>query len=1274
MRTFILGKHRLKIAYGLLASTLGLISLQLPALGQEVGQNQVTLTADENSNLILSNVEEGYSPSPFSEGDRARLLSQVANSVEPLDDRTSKDAIIPPKPINSQLINEGVQEEAAGELDDAAARFSPRPLLDQTTYRLQFSPLEDAQIRADRRSTIKVGGRLSLENGSSLDSDVVVTLTTSAGEFIGADYDIDRVGFQVLARRGEFTAELRSSLDAQRVLIRASADRNDLLAATPQPLDENLAENARTVEAYTEVSFTTPLRPSLVTGVVDLRLGNAATDFWGGFSDFLDPDDINETAFDARTAVFGTGAIGDWLFTGAYNSDRNLNERCDDTRLYRDIQACEQTYPVYGDSSTNDYLTPSMDSLYLRFQQDAPGIGAEPNFFMWGDYSTNEFSRPSQLFGATSRQLHGFMGNYTFGGEKSGLQLTAMYADNIRPFKRDTIAPDGTSGYYFLSEPLILAGSEEIYVETEELNRPGTVVERVSLTRGADYRIDYDRGAILFTQPISATDANPFGPPLVRRIVASYQVEGQDTGGELYGGRAQYNFSYDIDSPSWIGASVITEDDNVRDFTLYGVDALVSLGDRAQIVGEFAQSDLSGTPNNDSDGSAYRLEASGELGDNFFARAYLRGADSEFTNRATTSFRPGQTRWGAELSALLGENTQIDVQYDQEENRGTAPAVRNGFEALRSPGFFPEPGASVDNSLTTLRAGIQQKFGNATADLAYVYRDRNDRIGNFDATSSQLVSGLTLPIADNLSFRAQNELNIGGDDDPIYPGRTVLGLDYQPFPEITVRLAQQFLNGSDVAPDSITTLDTLLDYDLSDNTQLTGRYSLLGGVSGVTGQGAVGLNHRWNIAPGLNMDLGYERIVGDGLGLIGTGERFEQPFAVGQSAAAIGLVPGSSYSVALEYIDNPDFQASGRAEFRDNDNGGDNTVVTASIAGKLSKALTALGRFEYANYANQTFTDRFNDTSSLKLGMAYRNPDSDKFNSLLSYEYATNPTTTINTPGDNDITEHTLAAELIYAPNYKWELYGKYGLRYTDADLGAVGLDGISNTLHLAQLRAAYKFAYRWDLVGEIRYIAQPSVDYDETALALETGYYVTPDLRLGIGYSFGEANDRSFQGSGSRDDGGFYIAASYKINELFGGFGRQDVAPPQQTESLVEEVAADESGEFGESGESSESDETNETTVSQASVPSRIQRPAPVPMSPESLSAESLRAAQLNEQLLRFLAEPPTRATASHQPGRMTLWDKQRQQNSRKDRLLSNNPSSLEANSRSNSRQGGEE
>ncbi len=1120
------------------------------------------------SSLTLQSLSEPAQAAP-------EALSEVAQSLdEILENEQTEQTIVEPggSPVGTQIRNnERIQGEVEAEIDDVILRQVPDERLLEELYTIEVSPVLESRIDADRRSTLKIAGQVNDESGELLSHDVVVTLTTSAGEFIGADYDIDRAGFQVLARRGEFDAELRSNLDAQRVLVRASAARNDLLAETPMPLDTDLVTGSREIEGYTDVNFVTPLRPSLVTGVVDLRFGNASTNMWGSFRDFLRPEDIGDTEFSGGGSLFATGAVGDWLFTGAYNSRRTLNERCDGgIRLYQNTQQQFCSYEIYGDSSTNDYLTPSQDSLYVRLQQDAAVLDADPNFFMWGDYSTDEFSRASQLFSATSRQLHGFMGNYTLaGGENSGLQLTAMYANNIRPFKRDTIVPDGTSGYYFLSESEVLPGSEEVFIEVEELNRPGTVVERIPLARRTDYRIDYNRGAILFNQPVSITDANPFGATLVRRIVVAYQRDGEESGGDLYGGRLQYNFSYDIDAPSWIGASVVTETDNLRDFTLYGVDALLSLGDSGQIVAEYANSSLSNGLARDGEfdgnGSAYRVEARNDFSDRLFGRAYWRSADEGFSNTATTSFRPGQTRYGAEISALVSDSTLLEFQYDQEENRGNVPvtifdrarlfgALNPEFVEPVSSGFFSQQRADVDSSLTTLRAGLQQQFGDTTVDLGYVYRDRSNNLpGGLDFSSQQIVSGLTLPLASNLSFRAQNEFNIGNNDDPIYPGRTILGLDWQVLPEITVRLAQQFFQESDIAPDSITSLDTLLDYDLSDNTQLTGRYSVLGGFQGITGQGAVGLNHRWNVSPGLNLDLGYERIVGEGLGNVLTGGRVAEAFALGQSAAALGILPGSSYSVGLEYLDNPSFQASARAEYRDSDNGDDNTVITAALAGKLSPSLTALGRYEYANYANLGLADRFDDTSAFKLGLAYRNPSSDTFNGLLSYEYATNPNLSANSLNSDGINEHTLSAEGIYAPNYRWEFYGKYALRNTDADLSALGtgLGNINNTIHLAQLRAAYRLGYRWDIVGEARYITSPSADYSETGLALEAGYYVTPDLRLGVGYGFGSADDRSFQGN-YRDDGGFYVAATFKVNELFNGFGLQDVGAAQQTEAYV--------------------------------------------------------------------------------------------------------------------------
>ncbi|NJN01726.1 MAG: TonB-dependent receptor [Leptolyngbyaceae cyanobacterium RM1_1_2] len=1169
-------QHKLSNGFSITALTtlLGALALIAPASAQTrsvSAETEATLEAEANPETVtpISAVETIDQLSDPPETSAAALLEssndtesevlpefQRPNSVGSAVSSTSVSTTAQaPEPGVDEALDPVIFNEPGIEqpFEDLVDEF-PSPLLEadselQITLKASDRPI----IPANGRSLLPLEGQILGGDGEPVERDVVVTLTSSAGEFVGADYDRDRAGFQVLARRGQFQAQLRSTIEAQQVQLRAAASGMEA-----RGLETNQANQASQpypeLSTYAYVQFTTDLRPSLVAGVVDLRIGPGATDFWGSFRDFLNPDDINDDfELDVDASLFAIGSFGEWQFTGAFNGDRPLNERCDGSNsLFRDIQSCEQTYPVYGDSSTSDFLTPSIDSFYVRFQRDSPVLGAEADYFMWGDFNTQELNRPSQAFTGVTRQLHGFKGNYTFG---NGFQLTALYANNIRAFQRDTIAPDGTSGFYFLSQRLVLRGSENVFVEIEELNRPGTVLERRPLYRGADYDIDYDRGTLLFRQPIYAADVNTLGDILVRRIVVTYQIDNPNGGnGNLYAGRLQYTFNSGLSADdSWIGATAVLENQGIRDFSLFGLDALLPLGENGELIAEIARSNFDVGSGSNS-GNAYRFEALGNLSAGIRARAYLNAVDSGFTNTATTSFRPGQTRWGGELTARVGPTTVLAFQFDQEDNQGRAPQVLSSINDLFTPGRETVLGDRVDNQLTTFRAGVQQQLGSAVLGIDWLHRDRQDNFANVDATSNQVVSRFTLPITSSLRFLAQGDLNLSDDEDPLYPDRTRVGLEWQVQPGVTMTLAQQFaFSGQE--PRSITRLDTNVSYELDDNTSLTQRYSLLGGFNGITGQGAIGLNHRLILAPGLRATFGFERIYGDAFNLTGSGRQFAQPYAVGQNSTALGLQSGTAYSAGLEYTDNPDFQASARFEHRSSEGSGSNTVLTAAVGGRITPALTTLFRYRQANYANQLLTDELDDSVSLKLGLAYRNPVSDVFNGLLSYEYRRNPATTPSTilfgAGD-DAKDHTLALEGIYAPDWRWEFYGKYALRYSEATLA----DDFkySNSIHLAQMRATYRFAYRWDITGEARWIGQPRVSYNEVGLAAELGYYLTPNLRLGLGYSFGEANDNSFVGGGGyRSQSGPYLGITFKVNELFNDFGLQMVSPPQQQESYVD-------------------------------------------------------------------------------------------------------------------------
>jgi hypothetical protein len=989
--------------------------------------------------------------------------------------------------------------------------------------KIQLSTVE-TRVPADGRSLVNVVGQLLDEQGNNSKRDTVITLFTSAGEFVGVDGDKDQPGFQVPVQQGQFTAQLRSSLDAQTVRIRAAAIG---------------------IEAYTQVQFETNLRNSIATGVIDFRLGARGTDYYRPYSEFLPLDRDNSTQLQVRGQGFATGRLGNWLVTGAYNSDRSLNKVCNSAdRLSRDTnstQGCEELYPVYGDTSKVDVLTPSRDSVFIKLENSSGVAGAIPNMAMWGDYGTTEFSNRSQQFTATNRNLHGAKINYNL----DNLLLSGFYADNTQGFQRDNIAPDGTSGYYFLSQRLLLGGSETIGIESEEVDRPGTVVKVENLNRGTDYDIDYDRGTILLRRPLLRTEVGANGNILVRRLVATYQYA-SGSNSSLYGGRAQYNLDRTSGRESWLGASLVRETQGIRDFSILGADALISLGLNSNITAEYARSSNNTGAGSLVEGSAFRIEGQAKFSEAITARAQYRTTETGFANNATTSFIPGQTRYGAEVTTRLTDSTNFRVQYDREENRGTPPLVVTGLPTLLNP-INPLIG-KVDNDLTTLSAGVQQRFGNnATIDVDYVNRHRLDRLAVdpklTDVASDQIRTRLGLPLGNNLTLRAQNEINLSSQQDVVYPNRSAVGVEWAVYPGINLRVSQNFISSTQYGETNYTSLDFDSTYNLTSSTKVTGRYSL----SPFQSIGSVGLQQGFVLSPGLKLDLNYERIIG-GITNNSAGQQFPQPYSIGQTASSLGTSGGDSYGIGLNYTDNPNFQASARYEYR-NTGVQTGSSINAGVTGKLTPELTALVRYQQAGAANQIIRDgNLGDTVNLKVGLAIRHPQVDQWNGLFSYQYRRNPSllpNSILTATGTGSEDHTLAAEVIYAPNWQWEFAGKYALRnatsYLDSSLTA------GSTIGLTQFRTTYRLGYNWDLTGDVRWLSQFASGRNELGAALEAGYYLTPNLRMSAGYSLGVADDPN----SGRNASGPYLGVTVKLNELF-GFGRQEIAPVQQQESRI--------------------------------------------------------------------------------------------------------------------------
>ena len=965
-----------------------------------------------------------------------------------------------------------------------------------------------SHLPADGRATMTVEGTLLDSKGRPALKTALVTLTAGAGDFVGKDADPDQPGFQVRAVSGQFTATLRAGIQAQTVPIRASAG---------------------SLDAFTQVTFTTDLRPSVATGVVDLRLGSRRSDYDQPIEDFVSPDVSSGTALHGRTSVFATGKVGDYLFLGAYNSDHSLNQTANGpSSLGRDTQTSDNPYPIYGDGSSSAALAQSQDNLALRLERNQ-------NYLMWGDYGTEEFSGPSQQLTSITRAFHAFKANFQSGA----VQTTGFYGDNVQGFQRDAIAPDGTSGLYFLSHRPLVYGSESVYLELEDINRPGTVLERTAEARGADYQIDYDRGTLFFQQPVLRTDVGPDGQALVRHIIVTYQYETGSGGASVYGGRMQYHFDGGTSQGHLLGVTYLRQNQGLRQFDLSGIDTSLPLGRAGTLTAEYGHSA------NDSDllgavsGSAYRFNADMALGRGIAVTAYGRHTDTGFANDATESFVPGQTRYGGEVSAALSPTTRLRVQADHEDDKGIAPEPETTETGILIPGAAPAAGTPVNNSLQTVSVDVEQSIRKAQVSVGLTSRTRTDRIpgSGLTGSSDQLETRIAAPLRKNLTFEAQNDTSLSSGTDPVYTDRTLVGVAWKAKPGVDVRLSQQFFGRGQYSGNSVTSLEAGAERKAGDGTQMSERFTLSGGAGGMALQQSLGLGKRWALAPGLAANVGYEHVNGAFFGRTGAGSRYAQPYAVGQSASSLGVASGGSVSAGLEYTRSSDFKASARYESRSS-LGGDNTVITGAVAGKVSSALTALAAYEQASSSNQLLSG-LGQTATLRLGLAYRDPYRDTFNGLLHFEARRNPSVvpdTILVGSGTGSREQLFAAEGIYAPQWQWEFYGKLARRDSVSYL-ASDYSG-SSRIDLAQARATYRFRENMDAVCDLRWIGEREAGYSSRGIVLEAGYYATPDLRLGLGYSFGRVGDRDF--TGSLSSGGLFLRLTAKLNQLGGGFGLQ--------------------------------------------------------------------------------------------------------------------------------------
>jgi hypothetical protein len=292
-------------------------------------------------------------------------------------------------------------------------------------------------------------------------------------------------------------------------------------------------------------------------------------------------------------------------------------------------------------------------------------------------------------------------------------------------------------------------------------------------------------------------------------------------------------------------------------------------------------------------------------------------------------------------------------------------------------------------------------------------------------------------------------------------------------------------------------------------TSVNSRYQIENGINGTDSFAVIGLVNRLPINKTLSLELGFER----GQHLAGKGGSF------------------NNGSFGFSWLPTKNFRSVARYELRDRNGFGQ--AITVGAAGKLGDDITTLGSFQWsrANVAGNSVS-----TMSGTAALALRPLHSDRAALLFSYnrrsQFQDGRTTNAATVDRSD----TVSADGLLTLTKQLEFYGRLAVKSSED--GRPDLARVSTLTYLAQGRVQDRFAERFDVAAELRWLAQPVTRTHRASLGTELGYWLLPDLRFGVGYNFTGVREPMGNPAAGPNKGGFYFTISSKLSNLFNLFG----------------------------------------------------------------------------------------------------------------------------------------
>ncbi|MDO4904430.1 MAG: hypothetical protein Q4A16_02580 [Lautropia sp.] len=322
-----------------------------------------------------------------------------------------------------------------------------------------------------------------------------------------------------------------------------------------------------------------------------------------------------------------------------------------------------------------------------------------------------------------------------------------------------------------------------------------------------------------------------------------------------------------------------------------------------------------------------------------------------------------------------------------------------------------------------------------------------------------------------------------------------------------------------------------LDTEYMRDGTLYSEYRMYDAISARQAQWANGLRNIWRLSPTLSLQTGAERLqVLDGTDRSSTaltmglqwrpterwliGKRLEWRHTSGQKVVATNTT-----AQADPYL-----------------GGYDSWLSTITLSRKLNRDWTTLVRNhyllnEFGGAQPKRYENRF------QLGLAYRDTDYNRVNTLFRYEYwkRRDPVLTTGTGLEtlaDGYTKHIASLVADWHPTRNWWLTGRLAGK-RQLDQFAEG-DSRFNA-YLAGGRLTHSLSERWDVSGLFLRMWSPG-GTSQNAAGAELGYLVSANLWLSGGYNWSGFRDRDLSGS-EYTSRGTYLRLRFKFDErLFRG------------------------------------------------------------------------------------------------------------------------------------------